>query len=265
MMMEERNPFIAFDWYFADVSKRDAARYHAIKDKPKETSVLMDLVSANVLIHFALWNELPKAHPVGELWLETETDLIATIYLAYGGFFRQALVVLRAWFEIAIHSVYFSNHYSQPSSRYRQWRCGKRNAPASIHKLAEALASRRDMIFKADKAIIQEKLEPIYSFLSEQTHARGLDVYNLQEGRDNVPRYLSRNFDIWYEKVLEAFDALCFLYRIFFMREIASYFKYSEIEMQHACALAESLSGVMPDFGCLMTDVFSGRMSPDES
>jgi hypothetical protein len=197
-MMGEQNPFTMFEWYFADVSKNDAARYHALKAKPKETSVLMDLVSANALIHFALWNELPKAHPVGELWLETETDLIATIYLAYGGFFRQALVVLRAWFEIAVHGVYFSDHYSQPSSRYRQWRRGKRNAPVRIDNLAEALASRQDMIFKADKATIQEKLKPIYSFLSEQTHAKGLDVYNLQQGRDNVPRYLSRSFDIWY-------------------------------------------------------------------
>jgi hypothetical protein len=262
--MDERNPFMTFDWYFTDVSERDAARYHALKAKPSETSILMDLISADSLIHFALWNQLPEGHPVAELWLETGTDLSATIYLAYGGFFRQALTVLRAWFEIAVHGVYFSKCYGQPSSRYVQWRCGERKASVKMADVAQALASRKDMIFKTDKATIHKKLEPIYSFLSEQTHAKGLDIYNLQEGRDNVPRYLSRSFDIWYEKVLQAFDALCFLYRAFFISEIESYLKDSETEMQHARTLVESLSGVMPNFGCLMTDVFAGRTSPNE-
>jgi hypothetical protein len=254
--MKEQNPFMAFDWYFTDISKEDAARYHALNDRPLETSALINLVSADSLIHFALWTELPKNHPVAELWLETQTDLLATIYLAYGGFFRQAFTVLRSWFEIAVHGVFFSAHYGQPSGRYEQWRRGQRNAPAKMQELAEALASRSDKAIQVDKATIFQKLDPIYSFLSLQTHAQGLDVYELQGGRDNVPRYLPKSFDLWYEKVLGTFDALCFLYRVFFPKELASYFKKSKAEMKLAQELAKSLSGMLPDFRDLMSDVF---------
>lgn len=255
--MEERNSFMAFDWYFTDTSEKDAARYHALHDKPLETSVLMDLVRADSLVHFALWSELSKNHPVGELWLETQTDFLATIYLAYGGFFRQAFTVLRSWFEIGVHGVFFSAHHGQPSGRYEQWRRGRRNAPAKMQELAESLASRPDKLIQADKSNIFQKLDSIYSFLSRQTHAQGLDIYNLQQGRDNVPRYLPKSFDLWYQKVLETFDVLCFLYRVFFPKEIASYFKKSKMETERAHKLTKSLSGLMPEFGKLMATVFA--------
>ncbi len=135
-----------------------------------------------------------------------------------------------------------------------------------MQELAESLASRSDKVIQVDKSAILQKLD-VYSFLSLQTHAKGLDIYNLQDGRDNVPRYLPKAFDLWYEKVLETFDALCFLYRVFFPKEIASYFKKSKMEMERAYELAKSLSGVMPDFGNLMTDVFAfaGATPPDNN
>ena len=93
--MESKDPFSIFDWYFAD-TLRDSARYQALEDRPSETLTLMELVNADSLVHFSLWSELPSNHPVAELWSETQTDLQATIYLAYGGFFRQAFTVLRS-------------------------------------------------------------------------------------------------------------------------------------------------------------------------
>jgi len=103
------DPFITFNWCFADVYKRDGARFHALEARKAETFVLMNLVEAHSLINFALWSELPKNHPVGELWLETQTDLEDSIYLAYGGFFRQALAIIRFWFEIAVHAFIFQD------------------------------------------------------------------------------------------------------------------------------------------------------------
>jgi len=253
--MSAQNPFMTFDWYFTDVSEGESARYHALEDKPVETTSLMHLTQADSVIHFALWSELPENHPVAELWLETQTDLLATIYLAYGGFFRQALTVLRSWFEIAIHGVFLSAHYGQPSGRYEQWRRGQRNAPANIHKLAQALASRQDMVVQTEEAEILSKIEPVYSFLCHRTHAQGLDIYDLQDGRDNVPRYLPRSFDVWYQKVLESFDAVCFLYRVFFPKQIAAYLQRSAAEKQRALKLTVSLSGLMPDFERLMKEV----------
>lgn len=214
----------------------------------------MKLIEADSIIHFALWSELPKNHPVGALWLETNTDLLSTIYLSYGGFFRQALTILRSWFELGIHGVFFSAHYAQSSSRYEQWRIGYRNAPAKIIDIANSLANRPDKLFNADKEMIKNKLS-IYSFLSEHAHGRGLDIYNLQEGRDNVPRFLPKSFDIWYVKVLEAFDSLCFFYRLFFLKEIALYFKKPDNEMQRARNLKNVFKELMPEFIALLDEI----------
>lgn len=253
--MEKANPFTAFDWYFADVSADDGARLHALQDRPQQTAVLINVVQADSLTNFALWSELPKGHPVGELWLESQTDLLATVYLAYGGFFRQALTIVRSWFEISTHAVFFSGHYGQRNGRYEQWRAGQRNAPANMAVLAESLAARTDKVLPVDKATILLKLSGLYEFLSRQTHAQGLDICDLQEGRDNVPRYLPKSFDIWYSKLLEAFGAICFLYRVFYPRELAAYLKGSKKELESMTALTGLLKDSVPEFGELARDV----------
>jgi hypothetical protein len=255
-VINEKDPFNAFDWNWSDGFKDHGARAQALIARPIETSILMNLKKADSLIHFALWSELPRNHPVGSLWLETNTDLLATIYLAYGGFFRQALTILRSWFELAIHGVYFSAHYVQPNARYKQWRQGKRNAPANIEKIARSLANRPNKLITVDEVKIIEKLS-IYSFLSEHTHGQGLDIYDLQQGRDNVPRFLPRSFDIWYQKILEAFDSLCFFYRLFFRKEIALYLNKSEGELQRAQGLQKVFIPLMPEFTILMDDIFT--------
>ncbi len=244
---------MAFDWGFAD-GYEDSARRNALQDKPSETQTLIAVVSADSLIHYSLWEELPGDHPVGQLWLETQTDLVASVYLGYGGFFRQAFAVLRCWFEIAVHGVFFGGHYGQRTERYEQWRRGARNAPARMQPVAQSLAARPDKLLPLDEAAILGKLDPIYSFLSQQTHAQGLDVHKLQEGRDNVPRYLPRSYDLWYRKVLEAFDTVCFLYRAFYARHIGSYFAKTGAEMERAAQLVRSLATAMPEFAALISE-----------
>jgi hypothetical protein len=249
------DPFMVFDWYFTDVSERDAARFQALAARKTETILIMDLIEADSLVNFALWSKLPKNHPVADLWLETQTDLLASIYLAYGGFFRQALAVDRCWFEITVHSVYYSGHYLQKNSRYNQWRAGKRNAPVNMDKIARSLAARKDLAIAVDEATILAKLKPLYSSLSQHAHAQGLDVYKYQEGRDNVPRYLSQSYDIWYKALLDTFDCIAFLIRIFFPNQIAAYLKDSKSELDRANKLENSLK--LPDFSALMNDVFN--------
>jgi len=255
------DPFFKFDWYFADASEGDSARYQALQAKPDETRNLMFLVEVDSLVHFALWEKLPKGHPIGELWLESQTDLLATIYLAYGGFFRQALTVLRAWFEIAVHGVYFSFHYGQPSGRYEQWRRGQRNAPARMEDIARSLEAQLGNTFQCiEQSPTYQKLQPIYAFLSQQTHAQGLDVYALQDGRDNVPRFLPHSFDLWYEKVFEAFDAVVFLYRIFFTSAIHKYLCANPAEKERARDLAGRMRGLLPEFYRLIQDISDGEV-----
>lgn len=253
--MEKIDPFTSFDWYFADASEEHGARFRALEDRTEHTLVLAHVVEADSLTNFALWSQLPKGHPVGELWLETQTDLLATIYLAYGGFFRQALTIVRSWFEITTHAVFFSGHYGQPTGRYEKWREGQRNAPANMTILADSLAARKDRELPVDDKMFRLKLCPIYEFLSRQAHAQGLDVCNLQEGRDNVPRYLPKSFDLWYSKVLEAFDAISFLHRVFFPRPVAEYLRGSRKELESMVELGNLLKGSVPGFGELVQDV----------
>jgi hypothetical protein len=253
--MKRHDAIESFDWYFTDISERDSARFETLRRKPKETSMLIKLVSANSMMNFALWSELPRNHPVSELWAETQTDLMATIYLSYGGFFRQALSALRSWFEISVDGVYFSVHYGQPTGRYERWKLGQRNAPVNMKEIAESLANRRQSGGPFGKKAIESKLDPTYSFLSEHTHGQGLEVHKLQDGRDNVPRYLPNSFDMWYAKVMASFDTICFLFRIFFPAEIASYLKKSRTEMLRMKALQKALTRQLPEFAELVSKV----------
>ena len=75
-----------------------------------------------------------------------------------------------------------------------------------------------------------------------------------------MPRYLERSFDLWYGKLMEVFDALCFLYRTFLVRELESYLSKSEEETLRARELAESrLSQMMPDFAQLIQEATAGH------
>jgi hypothetical protein len=256
-MSDETDPFMAFDWYFSDASLEESARSHTLLQKPRETQTLILLLNADSVVSFALWSTLPEDHPVAALWLETNTDLLATVYLAYGGFYRQALTVLRAWFEIAVLGVFFSGHHGQPTGRYEQWRQGTRHAPVRMDRIAASLAARDDRTVDVQEGAFLSVLQPVHSFLSAQVHAQGLDVWDLQRGRDNVPRFLLRSYDIWYSEVFNAFNAICFLYRVFFPSAIANYLAGSDSERDALRRLDGSLSALMPEFGALVEQVLT--------
>jgi hypothetical protein len=247
--LKEDNPIHVFDWYFSDVSERDGARYHALADRPSETQQLISLISADSIIHFALWSDLPEGHPIRDLWSETSTDLLATIYLAYGGYFRQAFTALRSWFEIVIHGVYFADHYGQQSERYEQWRQGLRNAPINMGSIAASLASRTTSCgMHITKEAILTKLDSVYSFLSLHAHGRGLDKFDLQDGRDNVPRYLPKSFDLWIKSMFVTVDTAYFLYATFYLHEIRNYLGDSRLELERAIKLSQNIGNKLPHY-----------------
>jgi hypothetical protein len=244
----------AFDWDWSDGFDQQSVRGKALRNRPRQTRMLSRLCEADSLVHFALWSKLPKHHPVGELWLEAQTDLHGSIYLAYGGYFRQALAVLRLWLEMAVNGVYFAKYYGQRTGRYELWRSGQRQAPADMRKIAESLAKRHGKLLKADVDDIRNRLEPLYANLCHHVHGQGLDLYDLQSGRDNVPRFLERSFDLWCESVVSAFDAICYLYRIFFSKEIGEHLFESKSEKRRAVSLASSLESYAPDFHFLISE-----------
>ena len=75
-----------------------------------------------------------------------------------------------------------------------------------MRKIAASLATRSDKLIQVDETTLNQKLGPIYTVLTKQAHGEGLDIYDLQEDRDNVTRYLAKSFNLWYSKVLESFD-----------------------------------------------------------
>ena len=243
-----------FDWDWSGGFDQESSRGQALKNRPKQTRMLSRLCEADNLVHFALWNKLPEHHPVAELWLESQTDLHGSIYLAYGGYFRQALALLRIWLEMAVNGAYFANHYGQRTGRYELWRSGQRQAPADLRKIAESLAKRPGKLLKADFEDIHNRLEPLYRSLCHHVHGQGLDFYVLQNGRDNVPRFLERSFDLWLESVVSAFDTICYLYRIFFSKEIGGYLLQSKSEKRLAFSLARSLESYAPDYHFLISE-----------
>jgi hypothetical protein len=247
-----RSAASAFDWEWADGYEEKSARSQALTNRRAETAALVSVVSADSIVNFGIGSSLPTNHPVSEMGLETQTDLLSTIYLAYGGFFRQAFTILRSWFELSVYGVYFSGHYGQPSSRYIAWRQGKRNAPANMHKISRSLAVRRSNVFKIGEHEFLTKLDPLYAVLSKHAHGEGLDVFDLQDGRDNVPRFLERSWDLWFFHVLSVFDAICFLYRIFFTEQLRSYLTSAQREQARAVGLARRLGRRVPEFKALI-------------
>lgn len=246
-----------FDWDWSDANRFESARAEALEKRPEHTHILSNICEADSLINFALWSKLPTNHPVGDLWMETQTDLHSSIYLAYGGYFRQALAILRLWFEMAANGVYFAEYYKQSTSRYKQWRSGSRQAPANMRKIAESLSKRSGKLFKADFDTISQKLDPLYANLCHHVHGQGLDVYDLQNGRDNVPRFIEKSFDLWWQNLNHVFGAICYLYHLFYTKEIGIYLVGSESEMRHALSLKDVLGKHIPDFAGLITDAVS--------
>jgi hypothetical protein len=245
--------FTAFDWDWSDAFARESARSRALAARPDETAVLVAVVGADSILNFGIAQHLPAGHPVSELWLETQTDLLATIYLAYGGFFRQAFTVLRSWFELSVAGVYFSDHFEHRNSRYAQWRQGERQSPARMRDIACSLAARHANTLAIPEEVFFSKLDPLYGFLSRHAHGQGLDLFDLQDGRDNVPRFLMRSWDLWFSKALETFDVICFLHRAFFVDQLAAYLGAQDGERRRARRLVKQLASHAPDFAALVS------------
>lgn len=105
------------------------------------------------------------------------------------------------------------------------------------------------MSIKVDEETIFQKLKPVYDSLSEHVHGQGIDVYKFQEGRENFPRYLEKSFDLWYKKLTDVFDVLCFLYRIFFLNQLKCYLNSNQGDKESANRLLQThLVKLIPEF-----------------
>lgn len=211
-MDEEREDKInalvfSFDLGFSDIWPNESVRSTTFEKKYEELEKIRNIKSGDSIVNFILFAKLGEEHPSAQLWLETDTDLSSSIYLLLGGYYRQALMCLRNWLELTLIGIYYNRYYKEKTSRYNQWKEGERQSP-TWRDLLDSLFSRTEFQ-KADNLIgLRKKLEILYNELSEFVHNRGMSKHQLQEGRDNVPRYVENAFNIYYEMLQRTFDLL---------------------------------------------------------
>jgi len=190
----------SFDLDFSDgyECEGENVREDTFKHKLEELIKVKDIIEVDSIINFALFETLGNEHPSSKLWFESETDLKASIYLSLGGYYRQAIGCLRNWLEITLIGVYYSNYYKGKNSRFGQFINGKRQAPIGKN-LFNSLFRRKNFENADNKFGFKKYLENLYNELSSFIHCKGVEQYKLQDGRDNVPRFLMQSFDIWFK------------------------------------------------------------------
>ncbi len=186
----------AFDLDFSDQFTEDSVRSKTFKHRVNDLTYVKKVVECTCYIDYALFVELGIKHPTPYIAFESETDLHGSIYLALGGYYRQALICLRAWLELTIVGIYYGRNYEVNDSEFEKWKRGDKQSP-SWSKLLNLLSA--ELSFKKANEVIslEQKLKDFYWKISSFAHGRGMELYDLQRGRDNVPRFLDHSFDIW--------------------------------------------------------------------
>ena len=142
------------------------------------------------------------------------------------GYYRQALMCLRTWLELTLIGIYYNKYYKEKTSRYNQWKANQRRSP-TWKNLLDSLFTRLEFQ-NANKSInLRNKLEALYTELSAFVHNRGMSKYKLQNGRDNVPRYVENAFDVYYEMLQKTFNMLVLILFVSYQKEL-TYTKQEE-------------------------------------
>ena len=181
-----------FDFYWSDESG-ESVRFNTFKNKKEFFPEIEKIIDEDSELNFRLFDKFGAQHPVSQLWLESETDIKASIYLCFGGYYRQAIAILRNWLELTLLAIYFSKRPQE----YKKWKKGIEKSPTGRSLIRKVFKDDDEKI--AMKKELKEECEEIYNKLSTFTHSRGIDKYKLQEGRDNVPRYLEKSFNLWFK------------------------------------------------------------------
>lgn len=197
----------AFDLDFSDIYPNESARANTFRHKFSDLAHVADIVECDSIINYNLFEKLPEGHPSSELWLETQTDLTSSIYLTLGGYYRQAIACLRGWLEIVCVGIYYGRHYKGPNSRYNQWKNGRRKSPY-WKNLLHSLFNRPNFQKANTLTGLRQSMKDLHDELCMFVHNQAMNVYKLQKGRDNVPRYLSRSFDIWHKLLIQTFNLI---------------------------------------------------------
>jgi len=209
---EYQNWSFNFDFYWSDESS-ESARFDTFKNKKEFFPEIEKIIDEDSEVNFRLFEKLGAQHPISQLWLESETDIKASVYLCFGGYYRQAIVILRSWLELTLMAIYFSKY----PQKYKKWKRGIEKSPGGNNLISKVFENGKKEI--ALKKKIKERRIRMYDKLSAFTHSRGIDKYKLQEGRDNVPRYLEKSFNLWFKLFKETSKINKDLLKAFFIEK----------------------------------------------
>lgn len=215
-----------FDLGFSDMYVDESVRFDTFRNKKKQLFEVRNLIEVDSILNHAVFAKLGAEHPSSQLWLESETDLKASIYLVLGGYYRQAVATLRNWLEITLTGIYFNQYYKGPNSRYNQWKAGVRQSPKWPH-LLDSLFRRAGFSAADTRTNLRQELTNLYSELSSFVHSRGIEIYDLQNGRDNVPRYIEHSFDLWFSLAKRTLRAISLVLIIEYESALRAYLQAS--------------------------------------
>ncbi|MBF6599022.1 MAG: hypothetical protein IVW36_00760 [Dehalococcoidia bacterium] len=199
-----------FDW--SDLYSDESVRHVTIDKRRDDLSALIDARDAYHDLGFAIFSTLGDdlgTHPTPFLKLEAENDFTASVYVVFGGYYRQGFQLLRTWIELTVAGAYWGGTlYDRPESEYHQWLDGKKNTP-KWHAMLNAVLGKDTWRTKGDLA---QRLDDLRECLSDYTHLRRLRELDTQVGRDNVPRYLVEVYERWRDAFVEGALLVCELW-----------------------------------------------------
>jgi len=180
------------DFFWSDYSRFQT--FLNRKDRVREVLRIRDAFNSLRYVLFECFGVKDTHHPVYELVsLESELDFDASILLAFGGYYKQALMCLRNVFELPYCAMYYDNHREE----YSLWKKGQRRSPSFSKNILEFVFKETNLREHKDRW--KPKIKSQYTYLSQFVHTSAIDKTELWKGRDNVPRFLPRSFDRWFD------------------------------------------------------------------
>jgi len=208
---------------------RNSVREQTFQNQQSALLEIANLVLLDYILTESLFHILPYGHPSSELSTESETDFKASIYLALGGYHRQAIAALRGWLEIILTGIFYNRHYNFLDSPYDRFKEGCKRSPGWSNLLKSLF--KRDNFATADREHdLRQLLKDLYGDLSAFVHRRGFAQHDLQLRRD-IPRYDSISFDLWFSLAKRVSDATIQVLIVEYAQQLRRYFKTSSQEL----------------------------------
>ena len=208
---------------------RNSVRVQTFENQQSALLEVANLVRLDYILTEALFHILPYGHPTSELSTESETDFKASIYLALGGYYRQAIAALRGWLEIILTGIYYNRLYNYLDSPYDRFKQGCERSPRWTNLLKDLF--ERENFARADREHnLKQLLKYFYDDLSAFIHRRGFGQHDLQLRRD-IPRYDRDSFDLWLSQAKRASDATVQVLIVEYAQQLRQYFSTSSQEV----------------------------------